>query len=649
MANKKFSEFVLKTSTSDVSHIVGYNGAENVQITPANFVTGGGTGVFLPLAGGTMTGTIVQNGGNIDFSDGRSANFGSGDDLQIYHDGSNSYIKDVGTGDFRIWADNPNISSLSGNKYFYGNNGSAELYHSGNKKFETTSAGISVTGGGVFTGSLASVSIGTTGNDISFSRNSDNYINAAGGTSSNIVLNPLNRFVVNTDNAERMRIDSSGNLCLGLTSTNYRMEVQSNSGESRLLHLKNPSNNYGESSIMRLGTETTDNFGAEIGFYRGTSSNADRGLFLDGSGTGSQQVKLLTNGNLGIGTSSPSEKLTVESGAGFIATFKSLTASDFRPIRFQNAAGNDVGYLGNDDSTDDFFLRANDQPLVFGSGSSGAERMRIDASGNVGVGTATPRVQTEIYGTGQLTSAISDSGNTGATLSLSSNSGSAGSGGCLLFAALNDSGNTKPQASIKSLLTNGSLQGVGDLAFSTRASTSDAVLTERMRITSAGDLLVGTTTSFALATHDPNVITNQSFGVSDGTNNSTIGLDRIHFDSSNYFVLNGSAIGVKLVNGATAWAAQSDESLKENIKPLENVLDKIKDYRCVEYNLKAEKTDKKIGFIAQDWEQDFDAIVDKDADGILSMKYTETIPVLLKAIQELSAKLEALECQCEKK
>ena len=54
MANKKFSEFVLKTSTSDVSHIVGYNGAENVQITPANFVTGGGTGVFLPLAGGTM-------------------------------------------------------------------------------------------------------------------------------------------------------------------------------------------------------------------------------------------------------------------------------------------------------------------------------------------------------------------------------------------------------------------------------------------------------------------------------------------------------------------------------------------------------------------------------------------------------------------
>ena len=170
-----------------------------------------------------------------------------------------------------------------------------------------------------------------------------------------------------------------------------------------------------------------------------------------------------------------------------------------------------------------------------------------------------------------------------------------------------------------------------------------------MRISSGGDVLVGTTTSFSLASHDPNVISSQSFGVTNGSTSSTFGLDRIHFDSANYFVLNQGAIGVKLVNGSTAWAAQSDESLKENIKPLENVLDKIKNYRCVEYNLKAEKTDKKIGFIAQDWEQDFDAIVDKDADGILSMKYTETIPVLLKAIQELSAKLEALECQCEKK
>ena len=87
-----------------------------------------------------------------------------------------------------------------------------------------------------------------------------------------------------------------------------------------------------------------------------------------------------------------------------------------------------------------------------------------------------------------------------------------------------------------------------------------------------------------------------------------------------------------------------DFGFRRNFKPLNNVLDKIKDYRCVEYNFKNDK-DKKIGFIAQDWEKDFDAIVSKDKKGILSMKYTETIPVLLKAIQELKAEIELLKAK----
>ena len=54
MANKKFSEFELKTSTSNVSHIVGYNGTENVRITPSDVL-----GAYLPLAGGTLTGALT--------------------------------------------------------------------------------------------------------------------------------------------------------------------------------------------------------------------------------------------------------------------------------------------------------------------------------------------------------------------------------------------------------------------------------------------------------------------------------------------------------------------------------------------------------------------------------------------------------------
>ena len=116
-------------------------------------------------------------------------------------------------------------------------------------------------------------------------------------------------------------------------------------------------------------------------------------------------------------------------------------------------------------------------------------------------------------------------------------------------------------------------------------------------------------------------------------------------DSNNrlYIVTQPPATGVYMNDGATSWTGTSDETLKENVKPLENVLEKIKDYRCVEYNLKIDKNKgKKIGFIAQDWKNDFAPIVDEDNDGLLGMKYTETIPVLLKAIQELKAEIELL-------
>jgi hypothetical protein len=109
-----------------------------------------------------------------------------------------------------------------------------------------------------------------------------------------------------------------------------------------------------------------------------------------------------------------------------------------------------------------------------------------------------------------------------------------------------------------------------------------------------------------------------------------------------FYIVNNSSNGVFITDGGTSWTGISDESVKENIKPLENVLDKIKDYRCVEYNLKNVPNDKKIGFIAQDWENDFAPIISKDDEGLLGMKYTETIPVLLKAIQELKAEIEIL-------
>lgn len=104
--------------------------------------------------------------------------------------------------------------------------------------------------------------------------------------------------------------------------------------------------------------------------------------------------------------------------------------------------------------------------------------------------------------------------------------------------------------------------------------------------------------------------------------------------------------GVYLTYNGTSWTSNSDETLKENITSLGTVGDKLKNYRTSYFNWKAD-TDtppkRNIGFIAQDWENDFPEVVTKKEGESLGMQYTETIPILLKYIQELEARITALE------
>ena len=96
----------------------------------------------------TRTGIDVT-GGHIDLIDNSKIRVGTGDDLQIYHDGSNSYVKDAGTGELRLEADagGVRIQRASGHTgIFYNVGGQVELYYDNSKKLETTTTGAKVTG-----------------------------------------------------------------------------------------------------------------------------------------------------------------------------------------------------------------------------------------------------------------------------------------------------------------------------------------------------------------------------------------------------------------------------------------------------------------------------------------------------------------------
>lgn len=109
------------------------------------------------LAVGNTTGgtdIAVSAGDDITFTDTSKAIFGDGSDLQIYHDASNSYIKDTGTGDLRIQGANVTIETGGGNLYFQGAANVASLYHTNNLRLSTSTTGIGITGGIVATGEI---------------------------------------------------------------------------------------------------------------------------------------------------------------------------------------------------------------------------------------------------------------------------------------------------------------------------------------------------------------------------------------------------------------------------------------------------------------------------------------------------------------
>ena len=112
----------------------------------------------MPLAGGTFTGDVTfDSAGGIvfdksdqalEFGDNYKAVFGTGSDLQIYHDGSNSRIVENGTGNLRISSDFIAITNAADNKTMasFAPIGAVSLRHNNSVKFVTTSSGIQTTG-----------------------------------------------------------------------------------------------------------------------------------------------------------------------------------------------------------------------------------------------------------------------------------------------------------------------------------------------------------------------------------------------------------------------------------------------------------------------------------------------------------------------
>jgi len=157
----------------------------------------------------------VSIASSILFGDNNKAMFGADDDLQIYHDGSNSFIDDGGTGGLFIRAANQigfrDAANSFANFANFVSGGTVDLYYNGNKKFETTGYGVTVTG----ITSTTNLTVGETSEFVG-QINADGNIKLPGVADNQVLTSTATGTI---DSSSNLTFDGSSLKVTGVTTT----------------------------------------------------------------------------------------------------------------------------------------------------------------------------------------------------------------------------------------------------------------------------------------------------------------------------------------------------------------------------------------------------------------------------------------------
>jgi hypothetical protein len=626
------------------------------------------------------SGTVLELGTNpasdVTFGDNTKAVFGDGSDLRIYHTGSHSTIENIGTGHLQILTTDFRLKDSAGTESMILANadGNVQLYYNNAEKLATTATGIDVTGT-------------VTGTQFS-STSSSAALPSFGVTAGNGMYNPAtNAIGWSTNSVERMRIDSSGNVGIGTSSFNAtyapRLQVTSAASDGTggvliqnylpTLTLEDISGGAAASQIQQDQTNmlfknngatrmTIDASGRvgigvvpstiwsssydalQIGLggsvyahggagsnmhmaansvYEGiapnyydkylTSSTAskyaqDSGLHIwstAASGTAgdaitwSEAMRIDSIGNVGIGTSAPSQVLHLSTASTSYALAETTGTGTSAGFRMKGSASADYT-LFTTQGTNQFAIYDN---------AAGAERMRIDSSGNLGIGVS-PSSKLDINISTNARGYFAD--NIGEVTS-----------GTFCLQVVNSA--------------NAALKPLGFRAEDIRFATGSS---ERMRIDASGNLLVGTT-----STADTDVGAKIFSGGRMVQGFAGTELADMH-DFYRGTAGSLSRVGNIRTNATTTtYNTSSDERLKENITDANDAGDKIDAIQVRQYDWKADGSHQDYGMVAQELLEVAPEAVSasEDPEEMMGVDYSKLVPMMLKEIQSLRARVAQLE------
>jgi hypothetical protein len=373
------------------------------------------------------------------------------------------------------------------------------------------------------------------------------------------------------------------------------------------------------------------------------NGDTNTGIFFPAADTvgittgGTERARVDSSGNLGLG-------VTPATWSTPAFNFGSNAVGSLSVIGVTTTLGNNINFNGGYKYTTTaavgVYQISNNSHIWYNapSGTAGnaisfTQAMTLDASGNLGVGTTSP-VSPLTAARGNVTGA----GQWASSAIAVYNPTNIGSYSQIAFGYT--TGTTNAAAYIGFVSTNQGSNGYGDLVFGTRAVNTDTQPTERARIDSSGNLLVGTTSQISSG--------KQVVSFSGATFNGLVLSESANTSSTTYLTFNNGStiIGSVARVGATSavvYNTTSDQRLKSNIENAEPVLDKLMQVQVRQYDWTDGDLHQDYGFIAQEIDSVLSGVVTqgKTEEDMWQLDYSRLTPHLVKAIQEQQAIINA--------